>query len=341
MPLPLILGIVAGVAAIGGVGAGINGGVKMKQASDTMKTAEKMNNDSVKEFETLNKSTTEKMDNLGKFELEILQSFEKFSELYEKIQNKPEFAEVSIEGATIPKYDGTKIKDVAVGAAVLIGGLGGAAAGVAGGFAAAGGTTAAVMALGTASTGTAIASLSGVAATNATLAALGGGAIAAGGGGIALGTTILGASTLGVGLLVGGIIFSVVGNGTTKKAEEALSQAKENKAKIDRICSYLRQLSSAADSFHSTLDKLNTQYTRHLQILDVLVNVSKKTDYYQFSSDERIALENTVLLVSLLYKTCQVKLVLQSDNKDELNKVNFDGVGTVKSDAEALLEKVA
>lgn len=46
------------------------------------------------------------------------------------------------------------------------------------------------------------------AATNATLAALGGGAIAAGGG-IGLGTTILGATGLGVDLLVGGIIFNV------------------------------------------------------------------------------------------------------------------------------------
>ena len=336
----------AGAAALGGVGAGINGGVKMKKASDTMKAAEKMNNDSVKEFETLNKSTTDKMDKLGKFELEILNSFEKFSELFEKIQNKPEFAEVNIEGAKIPKYDGKKIKDVAVGAAVLIGGLGGAAAGAAGGFAAAGATTAAVMALGTASTGTAIASLSGVAATNATLAALGGGAIAAGGGaiaagggGIALGTTILGASTLGVGLLVGGIIFSVVGNGTTKKADEAYSAAKENKAKIDKICAYLRKLSTAADSFHNTLDHLNKVYTRHLQIIDVLVNVSGKTDYNLYTDTEKLALENTVYLVGMLYKCCQTKLVLQSNNENDTNSVNFNEVNDIGREATGLLKK--
>lgn len=56
----------------------------------------------------------------------------------------------------------------------MVGGLGGALLGTAGGFAASGATTAAVMALGTASTGTAISTLSGAAATNATLAALGG-----------------------------------------------------------------------------------------------------------------------------------------------------------------------
>ena len=43
---------------------------------------------------------------------------------------------------------------------------------------------------------------SGAAAVNATLAALGGGALAAGGGGMALGSAVLGAATLGVGILV-------------------------------------------------------------------------------------------------------------------------------------------
>ena len=53
------------------------------------------------------------------------------------------------------------------------------------------GTLSAISAWGTASTGTAIASLSGAAATNASLALLGGGTVAAGGGGVALGSVIL------------------------------------------------------------------------------------------------------------------------------------------------------
>jgi len=54
----------------------------------------------------------------------------------------------------------------------------------------------------TASTGTAIASLSGAAATNATLAVLGGGTVAAGGGGVAGGTAVIGTlSATGVGLV--------------------------------------------------------------------------------------------------------------------------------------------
>ncbi len=61
-------------------------------------------------------------------------------------------------------------------------------------------------AYGTASTGTAIATLSGAAATNASLAAFGGGAVAAGGGGMALGAAALGGivtlGAIGAGYLI-------------------------------------------------------------------------------------------------------------------------------------------
>lgn len=44
MPLPLILGIGAAIAGAGGLGAGIHGGLKMKEANDTLKEA-KIRND--------------------------------------------------------------------------------------------------------------------------------------------------------------------------------------------------------------------------------------------------------------------------------------------------------
>ena len=179
MPLPLFLGIGAAIAGAAGVGTGIHGAVKMKEANDTMNAAKNRHNANIAKFKQKNTRTTKAMDQLGKLELDILHSFGDFSDVFEKIQNRPVFTAYSKNGVNLPTYDGEKIKEVSVGAGVLLGGLGGAGLGAAGGFAAAGATTAAVMALGTASTGTAIASLSGVAATNATLAALGGGALAA------------------------------------------------------------------------------------------------------------------------------------------------------------------
>lgn len=36
MPLPLLLGIGAAIAGVAGVGSGVHGAVKMKEANDTM-----------------------------------------------------------------------------------------------------------------------------------------------------------------------------------------------------------------------------------------------------------------------------------------------------------------
>lgn len=62
--------------------------------------------------------------------------------------------------------------------------------------------------LASASTGTAIAGLSGAAATNATLAWLGGGALSAGGFGIAGGTAVLGGIVAGPVLAIGGMMLA-------------------------------------------------------------------------------------------------------------------------------------
>ena len=66
------------------------------------------------------------------------------------------------------------------------------------------GTMGALAIWGTASTGTAIASLSGAAAANASLAILGGGTLAAGGGGVLLGTAVLSGGTM---LIVVGVTY--------------------------------------------------------------------------------------------------------------------------------------
>lgn len=322
MPLPLILGIGAAVAGVAGVGSGIHGAVKMKEASDTMQETKNRHERNIRKFEEQNKYTTISMDKLGKLELDILHTFGEFSDVFEKIQNRPVFAEYNKNGVKLPTYNGEKLKEVSVGAGVLLGGLGGAGLGTAGGFAAAGATTAAVMALGTASTGTAIASLSGAAATNATLAALGGGAIAAGGGGMALGTTILGATTLGVGLLVGGVIFNLVGGNLSDKADDAWREMIKAETEIEKICRYLKDLRELSNNYQKSLGEVNELYMMHLTELKRIVNVWGHNDWNTFTDEEKRITENTVLLVGLLYSMCKVELVKKSTQKDGMNTIN-------------------
>lgn len=340
MPLPFFLGAAATAATVAGVANAIDGSKKMKNANDTIKEAESRHKQNLSKYEIQNNITCSAMDKLGTKELEILKSFEEFSEVFEKIHSQPEFKAYKKSGVNIPKFDKKKLEEVSVGAGVLLGGIGGAAAGTAGGFAAAGATTAAVMALGTASTGTAIASLSGAAATNATLAALGGGALAAGGGGVALGTTILGAATLGVGMLVGGIIFNLTGSKISDKADEAWKQMKKAEEEINRICPYLKELETAALSYTETLSKVNRVYSEHFRKLRNLVIIQHKNDWNDFSDNEKLIVENTVLLVNLLYHMCKVNFVKQNSDKDGINKINYIEIDKSVSNAKICLSDV-
>lgn len=340
MPLPLILGVGAAIAAVAGVGNGVHGAVKMKEANDMMKEAETRHKNNIEKFNKKNESTSKAMDTLGELELKILNGFGDFSNTIEKIQNRPQFEEYSKDGVTLPKYDKEELKSVSVGAGVLLGGLGGAAIGTAGGFAAAGATTSAVMALGTASTGTAIASLSGAAATNATLAALGGGAIAAGGGGIALGTTILGATTLGVGLLVGGMIFNFVGGKLSDKADEAYSQMTTAEDTINKACNYLTELETISVKYTDSLTKAHQKYLEIFNYISYVVNKLNKVDWNEFNEYEKIATQNSTLLVALLYKMCQVSLVNKAKNENDMNTVNRSAIDLSIKNSEEVISSI-
>ena len=58
MPLPLLLGGAAAIAGVVGIGSAVHGGVKMKEANDTMKLAENKHKDAIARFEAQNKKTT-------------------------------------------------------------------------------------------------------------------------------------------------------------------------------------------------------------------------------------------------------------------------------------------
>lgn len=340
MPLPLILGLGAAVAGLTGIGTGIHGAVKIKEANDNIKTINSQHQDNIARFKKQQEITTNDMDKLGMKELEIFKSFEKFAEVWEKIKNKPQIKCYNKDEVAIPEYDGEELKQVNVGAGILLGSIGATAGSTAAGIAASGATTSAVMALGTASTGTAISSLSGAAATNATLAALGGGSLAAGGGGMALGSLILGAASFGVGILAGGVIFNITGSSLSNKADEAKEQMEKAEDEINNICFYMKSLSNMVMKYYNEISKVNDIYINHLNRLTYIVEVKGKTDYNTFSNEEKLNTENTVLLVSLLYNMGKVKLVLVSEDETKSNQINTEEIEkSILSAEKFLIEK--
>ena len=299
MPLPFILAGAAIAAGIGGVGAGINGGVKMKEAKDTMEHAKSMMERAQESVEENNKKTLKTMDKIGKRELEVLSSFKDFSDLIEKIQGRPEFKNYSQGKYDIPEYNPEDLKNVSVGAGVLLGGLGGAAVGTAGGFAAAGATTSA---------------------------------------GMALGTAVLGGATLGVGLLVGGIIFNFTGSKMSDKADDAYRQAKKAQEDAERIINYLNELNDTAKDFYEALNGTAVVYEDLLMALDRLINRQHKVKWVEYSNSEKMLVQNSALIVGVLYKVCQTKIVKENKNKDDFNEINKLDVRMAIKDCQSVVE---
>lgn len=342
MPIPLILGAAAAAAGLIGAGAGIHGGIKMKEAHNTIESAQSRHDRNKRRFKEKQEAATNAMDTLGELELNTLKSFKHFQALIEIIQNRPEFKPYEKNGVKIPPYDKEKIKEVSVGAEILLGGLGGAGLGTAGGLAASGLTTGAIMAFGTASTGTAISTLSGAAATNATLAALGGGSLAAGGGGMALGSLILGGATLGVGLLVGGIIFNITGSSLSDKADEAWAQMKKAENEIDSICPYLDDLKNIAERYNAALIKVKNIYDSHIKLLYSIFNsqtaLYNTIDWNNFTLEQQVTVHNTSLLVGVLFNMCKVNIVNKSETESEKPSINKSDIEQTLQDTETFLQ---
>ena len=143
---------------------------------------------------------------------------------------------------------------------------------------------------------------------------------------MALGSAILGGATLGVGLLVGGIIFSLAGSNISGKADEAYSQMLKNEKTINKICAYLEDLNDTASSYQRELSRVNRIYEEQFDNLKYIVRRNQNNvgnvEWDQLWESEKKTVKNTVMLVGLLYNMCKVKLVNEKSYGDKLNTVN-------------------
>ena len=257
MPLPLLF--IGTAVATGMFGAGKT--VKAVNDNSKANSINKLANESVEtarqEMERQRTEVSDALTYLGEEKLFTLNhSVSEFLDTFEKIKNV-DFTESSgleeLKNLHIEKKDFEELKQLSNFAANV---TGGAAAGVAGGALTAFGAYSAASALATASTGTAISTLSGAAASNATLAFFGGGSLASGGLGMAGGAVVLGGLVAGPALMVMGLIVGA-------KSEEKLEKALENKAQADEITEALNTVSAQCSAirrrtymFYNLLDNL-------------------------------------------------------------------------------------
>lgn len=330
MAIPFIF-IALGVAS-GATGAtlGMHGAVTIKDSKDYSSEAEKIQNNALNRLSTYSKRAVEKADELGKMEMKILASFNIFSNCIEKIQERPEFRKISSFELELDNKGIQEMRKTSNEVSLLMSIAGSMVTGVAGGFAAAGATTSAVSILCTASTGMAIADLSGVAATNATLSALGGGSIAADGGGIALGSTVLSASSAGIGLLAGGILLEFTAKKLSDSADIAMQEAKKTEMQVEGFIDFFNELIHVIDRYGDNMHNIAIKYFKQLDRMRNIVNTKRDCKWSDFTNDEKRSIEITVLYVTILYNMCKLPITKKSNHG--LNMINKVAIKNMMDD---------
>ncbi len=340
MPAPIIFGIIALYA--GGCGALISGTKDSWQTYKTKKAQKRLREEILKQHEEAIQASQEKINDLGRLELEIVDQFDAYSSLIEKIQRRPEFKPYQPKEVKFINPSLKELTELKLVAGSLLSNIVGMSMGSICAFTTAGVVPSIVAAVGTAGTGTAIKTLSGAAAWNSILASLGGGTIAAGGGGIALGTTILGSLTGGVGILVGGVIVKLISIKVRKNNEKEIDMELTRET-VNKLCEHFEEIAALSDRYSKVLLSVKEKYEKQILILSDIVETKKKTDWNDFSPSEQKSVQNTTLLVNLLYNMCSVELAQETVAEDNTRvcKANTEGVEAMIACAESTTKKLS
>lgn len=231
MPIPIIIGAVAVATGIYGIAKGVSGAKDHSNAKDLNENAQNMVDDTSAQINSSRDVTNKIIKDYGQRKLRAFNGvINEFIVTYGRLKNVELTSSAELEKLNAGDFTTTTLTGLQQNYKMLKDAGLGLGAGMGSGAALAFGAYNGTMLLATASTGTAISSLSGVAATNATLAWLGGGSLATGGFGMAGGMMVLGGIVAGPALAIFG---HILGN----KGEEALNYARSNmeQAKTIRV----------------------------------------------------------------------------------------------------------
>ena len=294
MPLPLLfIGFAAATGSVG-VGKSIKAGVDANAAKKINKNANELVEDGTNTLNSQRLACGRSLSQLGEEKLFVLNStVAGFLDTFTKIKNVDFKESEGLEELSKLHIDESEFQEMRsmVNFAGSI--AGGAALGTTSGALVAFGAYGAAQALACASTGTAIASLSGAAATNATLAFFGGGSIAAGGLGMAGGTAVLGGLVAGPALMVVGLVAG-------KAAKKNLDQAYTNQAEAIQIAEQLNTASLQCEAirrrtymFYNLLARLDAYFLPMLYKMEDIVN-TEGTDYRAYSKESKKVIASCV-----------------------------------------------
>lgn len=363
--LPWLLGSAA--AALTGYGAkkGYDGYQDKSKANELVQQAEHDYQQAKKRLDSTNKTTEAKMELLGSLQLQIGQEFKEFEKLAEELLQKlKKSSDRKDWQLSIPQHKLDGIKQLEISTTAFLAHIaGGGVAGAAAAYATYGG----VMALASASTGTSIATLSGIVAHNATMAAIGGGAVSAGGLGMAGGSAILGG-------IVAAPVVAALGWAYANHAEKALAnarktekQAREIVEKIDMANLQSHRIREYAEKIYSETSRIHDVFMAYFGKLKEMHQLLVSPELNDSQKEERIKdlddsimtnINNGYMLAAILTdiittplfkvkKDKNGKVLLGKDNAMEFEEdshgnkiINTEGIALSLQNADAKMKKV-
>lgn len=253
MPIPFLIAGAAVATGIHGVSKGAKAMSNNAEAKQIMERAEEIYNEGKRKLDIQRAVTSKDLDALGKTKLDVWSGeMDRFVKLFKTFTNVRFEDEVELNDRLkmkIQSPNNLNNMEVATLKAneVLHAGISSLGAGALAGIASYGGA----MMFASASTGTAIASLSGAAATNATLAWFGGGSIAAGGLGMSVGSAVLGGIVAGPVLAVAGSIMAAKSEENLANARSQMAQSENAVAQMETMTDFMASVSELSDDYRN------------------------------------------------------------------------------------------
>lgn len=325
MPIPFIIAGVAMAAAGYGAKKGYDAKCDFDDAEYYNDKAKRIYEEAQNDLNTSREQTNLQMETLGGLKVSIYrESLADFVNIFSKIKNI-DFKDNLDLGLSISDEDYKNVLEIKKDVLKITELVGGTTAAVGSGALAGFGAFGGAGMLATASTGTAIGSLSGVAATNATLAWFGGGSLAAGGLGMAGGMAVLGG-------IVAGPVIAIAGGMMAAKAETAKYEAEAN---LDKSKAYVEEMETAkvvveeintrVTEFINILEPLNTEFENFIDKLENIVDNSD--DYSVYSDEDKKVVMVTVSIAQTVKNICDVPII---DENGEITRKSKRALKTAK-----------
>lgn len=275
-----------------------------------------------KNFEEQKEKTTKSLEILGKTKIDAwAKGMDSFVECFSSFNNievvqtidtnmsfigsdeEPQQMMVNMQQASLTANEVAKAGVAAIGTGALVG------------IASYGGA----MMFGTASTGTAIAALSGAAKTNATLAFFGGGSKAVGGLGIAGGKLVLAGIVAVPILAVGAVITSVKSKERLAEAKKVHAEAMDAVSKMDIMTTGMNGIEKMSNNYSSFIKKFGKKFKPFIKKMERIRvehpnGDGEMIDFNELSVVEQKTLHLSWLMAQIYYHVLSTP-ILTADGK--------------------------